>query len=371
MVVTKFMCFYSLCCTVLFAQAAHHCGEQGCEAHVDDSVSLIQLTNSVGKRTPPQQIGEARQPTVLSAIGNEAIEFSGPAAQFQEAKALTGAESEAENPANITVYIAGLTPPPPQAGPPTAAPVMPMMPMMPMMPPMAPPAASPCATTAAPSGQNITIEINGDTGGLAPGAPEPTTIIPMSAFPGYVGGGMGGMAPPMGMPPPMGMAPPVPMGPVAAIDTGVSSVATPVAAPSTAANILPVPQAAPAMVSTGSTAETVVMPIAALEQDSKAAPAMRFRAPGTGNAAALIKAGVTKIATQAAFEGVQSGISKGVQMGVAKEGFGSGGASAASTGSTATASALGSGPTVKTGAPVNGTMNNVTIYVTPHKPDSM
>jgi hypothetical protein len=76
---------------------------------------------------------------------------------------------------------------------------------------------------------------------------------------------------------------------------------------------------------------------------------LKSRSSSTGNAAALIKAGVQKIASQAAFAGVKAGITAGVQKGVASEGFGS-----ASLASPAAGSALASG---------SSGMNNINIVV--------
>jgi hypothetical protein len=351
--------FCGLCCVLLSAQAIEEDSARSCQ---DDSVSLIQLTNALAKRK--------------TAADTEALDLSAPAQSvLEEAAANDKSKSgeNLENPANITVYIAGLTPPPMPMGqmpppavpgqPPMAMPYAPQMGMaamppaaMPYAPPMAQPAMPPAAMAANGGNQasNITIVVNPDMMNgqsstvVDPNGMQATTMVPfMYAQQMGLAGGMGSPGMQMGMPP---------MGPPVALQT---------AADTERAEAADAAGASAQLLSKG--VEDMSWQTQLLSGSAQAGlnAANQFRAGGesllnshsssTGNAAALIKAGVQKIASQAAFAGVKSGITAGVQKGVASEGFGS--SSAMQTGSLASPAA---GSSLASGS---SGMNNVTIVV--------
>lgn len=367
MVSVNAMRFCGICCLLLSAQAFKECEGEQCQEKIDDSVSLIQLTNSVGKRKAPS----ALESVIETKAGAD--------------NAKTESTENSENPANITVYIAGMTPPPlPMGGPvPPAAPMDPMaaVPPMagyppmagaamapPMMPPMAPPAAMGAQAPPDPNagGSNITIIVNpdlmdGGAGGFGAATAGATTLVPQSYAQamGY-GGGMPGMGMP-GMPMGQPGMPAAPMGSPCALQTDAESEKAETVASDNAkgtAQLLSKGDATPwqAELLSGS-AQAGYM--AGSQFQATAGAGTIAHSSSAGNAAALIKAGVQKIASQAAFAGVKSGITAGVQKGVAAEGFGGGGGSAMQTGSLASPAA---GAALAAGPATMG-MNNVTIVV--------
>jgi hypothetical protein len=201
----------SLTCYAVFlvAQAEPACDRRQQEALVDDTVSLLQLTNTVGRKVSASDLGldaNSAQP-MEEKINTDGLETS-----------VKSAENE-KNPANITVYLAGLTPPPMpadllSAGAMQAAMQQQQMPMqqqamagaMPAAMPMQQqaPGASPCAVPpppvapvmpgaqamypAAVPGQggldDLTVVVN--LWAPTTTTEEPTTIVPVGYLPAWM-----------------------------------------------------------------------------------------------------------------------------------------------------------------------------------------